>query len=365
MSTNFKRELEHFAMQMHESAMKFSVNYPEVLKFWQDGFLRYISKMKEPKNIKHNPRRYFHLHAIRYILRNCNPSIVWNLCPGNLRTILPVLQEFIDNAANSTRKIFWINIDLVPEIKILNDEIIKEKWTNAKITSDNLLQCIQINNVCVMNLIGTIEDFFPFYEKHILSAQFQDQVLICLDGIANAIIQPEHWISWWNDLKELLSNNFKGWYLTWLNSGTLDTKFEFYYKVALKKHKHPLNYIESTTVLLSKDDSSGIKAELQEKGLHPLSKDFMSKYKLDNFNQIGNFIFRFFTSREKTELVYQTFYLNESGLKTLALLQNDNLNQFVGHREVDTVLFSFSTEIYDGKEENFVKSIPYLGIQRK
>lgn len=363
MDTELKQLFLSFFSKLQVKGSQYSSDFPEVLKFWQDGFTKYISKMKEPKNINQNSRRYFHLHALQFLLKKCNPSIIWNLCPGNLRTIFPVIQKFIDQIESNRNIRYWINIDVVPEIIEFNNKMLKGKWPDAQIINENGFQFIKINNLFIINLLGTVEDFFSIYSQFKESFSHFAQTLFCLDGIANVCISPYQWISWWNKFKYSLSDNLKGWYFTWLNASTLDTKFEFYYNVAFIKHKHPLNWVVATQVQFNRDNSNNVQEKFQEIGSKNLTIDYFKQISLNNKEIEPNYIFRFYKSKDLSQLVFQAFYLHENGLKDLSLINNNNIKQFIGHREVETLLFDISTEKYDGKETNFVKSIPYLGYR--
>ena len=356
---SFESNLSNFLTILEQLSDQKSQSNRDLLSFWRDSFFQYISKMKRPKHIDKHPRRFFHLHAMNYVLEKTKPILVWNLCVGNSKTSVPVLEKFIELAKQKQSIFYWINIDFIPELKIFNQSFLKDYFSSALIKKLGPFEYIEYKNIKIFNITGYLEDFFK--QSSILSSvrEFPSQILLCLDGISNIAIEPANWLEWWNHLTSILMKYFSGWYFTLLYPSTLQEKFDFYYNVVLLKHHIPLQWIETSLVDITTDTKGKLHFSSEPLGFTKFSAttidEFLSVYPISN----SNIIFRFFSNESKSLLVYQALYLTEESLR---LLVNKSVTTFIGHKEIDELLFEITNDFYDNKDQNFVKSIPYIGF---
>ena len=239
-----EQALKSFLQALENATYERALKNQELQKFWRYSFQSFMGKMKFPKNIDQHPRRYFHLHTMIYILQKTKPSIVWNLCVGNSKPTMPVLEKFVDLSQTSNEKCFWINIDFVPEFKLYNEKVIKKQFKLSKNMSFGNLSVLESEKVKIFNITGSLEDFFELYEQYFPKKQNLIQNIFCLDGITNVSIEPDSWLNWWKTVMDMIMVNFRAWYFTWLLPASLNVKFDFYYNVVLQKHHIPLNSIE-------------------------------------------------------------------------------------------------------------------------
>jgi hypothetical protein len=202
---DFETLLFPFFAHLEMEAQTFAKENNELVRFWQDGFDRYISKMKAPKNIHSHPRRYFHLHTMMYLLNQCNSDIVWHLCPGNIKIISPVLDLFFENAQNKNHLTYWINIDIVPEIKSFNESILLKQYRGSTLEKLGSISYINYKNTKIFNVTGSLEVFFTFFSKIFKALRSTSHSLICLDGLTNVSISPPDWFNWWEIVKVNIS----------------------------------------------------------------------------------------------------------------------------------------------------------------
>lgn len=349
-----------FIHQLEQASSERTSQNTELLKFWQDSFQQYLGKMKRPKNIDRYPRRFFHLHAIRYALQRSHPDIVWNLCVGNVKTSMPIIERFIELNQSNEKTTYWVNIDFVPEIQQFNNTYLVKNLSGSKKHILDSISYLQIKNIKFYNCIGSLEDFFGLFNENFSQIKELKQTFICLDGISNVNISPLDWLNWWKTILELLNANFNCWYITWLHPSSLVKKFEFYYNVVLLKQHIPIYWIE-TLILEFRED----KDHVLEIGVtkHEFSKFDSSS--LDSITHERNLIskdiiFRFYANEEKSLLVYQALYLTE---ESICLFINKKGKEYLGHKEIDKLLFDVTNELYMNKDQNFVKTIPYLAFK--
>ena len=358
---SFETTLIQFLQELEQRAKNRLETDREVIKFWQDSFHQYIAKMKLPKEINDNPRRYFHLHAMNYVLRTCSPTIVWNLCVGNIKTSIPVLEQFLEVASQKQTSCYIINIDFVPELKSFNTKFLSNYFPASKRKQVDSLEYLENKNIKIFTITGALEDYFELFTNY-FKVDTHDQVILCLDGISNVAVKPDNWLGWWNKVNEILKNHFIGWYFTWLEPDSLSRKFDFYYNVVLIKQKIPLHWLEITKLDLLTTSNDQLSCTTTLMAFAKLEPEILTKVLTDQDISHMNLLFRFFTDESKTVLVYQALYLQESNLEKLVHKEGTN---YIGHKEIDKVLFDLSDDFYTNKEQNFVKSIPFMVLQRK
>ena len=349
-----------FLQTLEKATLERALKHRKLQEFWRNSFQSYMGRMKFPKHIDDHPRRYFHLHAMRYILQKTNPQIVWNLCVGNSKPTIPVLEKFIEVSQTTTKTCYWINIDFVPELKQYNEKVIKNQFKFFKNDSFGSLSVLEGEKIKILNITGSLEDFFELYIQTLGKVQNIQQDLFCLDGIANVSIEPEDWLDWWKTVINMIVINFKAWYFTWLLPASLNVKFDFYYNVVLQKHQIPLNWIE-LLVLENQwigDDYTIWKqvtfTKFNQKALFELTSTQMDDKK--------DVLCRFFTDESKRFMVYQALYITEESLRKIT---NKQALGYIGHKEIDSILFNSTNDLYLNNGQNFVKSIPYMGFQEK
>ncbi|MHA2364346.1 MAG: hypothetical protein ACXAC7_10345 [Candidatus Hodarchaeales archaeon] len=368
--------LDNFQTHYSELIEQYEKKNPKVLQFWQDSYNHYIKKIKIPvfPAIK-NPRRNFHLSAVNYLLKKIQPEIIWNLCVGNIRTLLPIIELYIEESALE-RAIVWINIDLLSELQDFNTEILENRWKTLRIKRGSLSAIIHHKRMTVLNLRGTVENFAQLFNQHDMIALSSQQLLICVDGFPNVIKDPSTYLKWWNNFREILSSSFQGWYFTWLNAQSLEAKFEFYYHVAHKKHAHPLYWVEATPMKIKNTPSKSSNLTITRFEDNKICTNNTLKFPLTatSYQIIQNkmidktvgWIFRFFTSSDLSELVYQATYIIPSILDIFTEIVS-SLHplpiQLVNYNDIDALLFINETKIQTRGQEGFVKTLPVLAFQ--
>ena len=55
-------------------------------------------------------------------------------------------------------------------------------------------------------------------------------------------------------------------------------------------------------------------------------------------------------------------YITEESLRKIT---NKQALGYIGHKEIDSILFNSTNDLYLNNGQNFVKSIPYMGFQEK
>lgn len=352
--------LAHFLEALEQAGTTRYKQHSEIVKFWQDSFNQYIGKMKRPKDITSNPRRFFHLHAMRYVLEQSNPNIVWNLCVGNVKTNIPVLERFIELSKEKKSKTYWINIDFVSELKFFNEKALVKYLSTPKKNFFRTIDCIEYDNTVIFNITGYVEDFFDFFNNNKYNFSPLRQTLLCLDGISNVTVQPADWSSWWMSVKKTLATNFTSWYFTFLHPNSLVKKFDFYYNVVLLKHKIPVKWLDTSILDFKLDKENNLSFTTKSSTFYELQENILSKIIAADELTTTDLLFRFFSDEKQTTLVYQALYITEP---TLHLLSNVSLIEYVGHKEIDKLIFDLPDDFYESSDKNFVKSIPYIGLK--
>lgn len=346
--------LESFQSLMRDAVEYFGQTFPLVQSFWQDGYQRYLRKMKVPK-YPHptKPRRHFHLSAVDHLLAESQPSLVWNLCTGNINTIVPVLERWASAGQ------VWLNVDLLAELQEYNTQALERRWGVTRERWGSLTHVVRWGGLTVVNLQGTVEDFVTAYTKAGLDTFAQRQVLVCVDGFPNTALDPSALDSWWRSVKALLGSSMKGWYYTWLNAESLATKFAFYYDVAVQKHNHPLHWLEATPLQASPDQSSlrvGTKPIVS-----PLNPDTYSFLKANQPSDWVGWVFRFYTDDDMEDLAYQACYLLPSAVERWVNLGGQSK---VGRQltSYDTLGQQLRLGDCSAEEGGFVKILPVWAV---
>jgi len=325
-------------------------------------------KLPSVSNSK-NPRRHFHLSAVQYLLNQCQPQIVWNLCPGNIRTLLPALENWIRNTP-STRPLLWINIDLLPELQSFNTQVLEQHWGVQKTTWGKISHIIPYQQLKIINFQGTFETFPQLFQSIQLDQLSSQQIFICVDGFSNAVKSPHSFFSWWKEFQTFLASFFQGWYFTWLNALTLDTKFAFYYQVTVQKHRQPIQWVEATglesTDILERKGVANFRINSQTIVLPLITTTFQKIQHQSPANTMG-WIFRFFKDPNLQELVYQATYLDPAMFKELNTLETNFPSQqiqYSDYESIDALLFPNENNDRSPKfNVGFVKSLPNLAFK--
>ncbi len=348
-----------FITRLERASSERSTKTAELLRFWQDSFQLYLGKMKQPKNIDRYPRRYFHLHALRYAIQQSNPDIVWNLCVGNVKTSMPIIERFIKMNQTNERTTYWVNIDFVPEIQRFNNTYLEKNLIGANKQNIDSIVFFQYKEIKFFNCIGSLEDFFELFDKSFSQINDLKQTFFCLDGISNVNISPLDWLNWWRSILHLLNNSFSCWYITWLHPSSLVKKFEFYYNVVLLKQHIPMYWIETTILKFQENTNHILEIVVIENEFTKFDVRTLEKINTEQNLISKDLIFRFYANKEKSLLVYQALYLTEESIR---LFINKKGKEYLGHKEIDKLLFHITNELYLKKEQNFVKTIPYLAF---
>lgn len=357
-----EQTLMKFLQTLEKATSERALKHQELQKFWQNSFQSYMGKMKFPKKIDQHPRRYFHLHAMMYVLQKTNPRIVWNLCVGNSKPTIPVLEKFVELSQTATKTCYWINIDIVPELKQYNEKVIIKQFQLIKNTKFEDISLVEGKNVKVFNITGSLEEFFELYGKKLRLNQEVTQVLFCLDGISNASIDPSYLLKWWNSIMVLIAVNFKAWYFTWLHPDSLIRKFDFYYNVVLQKHHIPLKWLELLVLANNHISSEDKQVNWEQIIFTEFDQKALDELTTTQIDYKRNFMCRFYTDNTKRLIVYQALYITE---ETLRKMIDAHVIEYIGHKEIDSMLFGPTDDLYNNDSQNFIKSIPYLGFQKE
>ena len=343
---------------------QYQSNNPYLFRFWQDSFTRYLKKMKLPEfpSPKH-PRRYFHLTAVDFLLYKSKANIIWNLCPGNIKTLLPAIDRWITRK-NTQDPLLWINIDILPELQRFNTDILEKYWKIKPITLHDHMHAVEYKQSLIVNLQGSIEDFPVIYNDLELKTLHEQQILLCVDGFPNAIIPPAKILVYWNSFQKFIISNFQGWYFTWLNAESLETKFTFYFDVVLEKHGHPIFWLE-VTPLKYMVPNNNLEIYHEFVVALPLAATTFSEIQQQSSGETAGWIFRFFTDSAQTNLVYQAMYVNPEALKVLINIEDFSDKYIVSsYQDIDRLLFPLHDNASEIKQSGFTKTLPVLAIKQ-
>ena len=362
MNQSFEEALDNFLLSLTQSVSQGSPLKNSTVKFWEDSFTSYIGKMRIPKHIHKNPRRYFHLHAMKYVIDQTQPQVIWNMCVGNIKISMPILETIFEQAEQSSTPIYVINIDIVTAIVQFNANFIKKHLKNSALIQLKKNSFIKYRNTSIFNILGSVEDFFTLFQDFSNEFPSIKQVFLCLDGLSNAVIGPTQWLHWWQNVQNILNSCFVGWYFTWLQPSTLERKFNFYFDVVLQKHHIPINWVEIIRLELEETKSKSLQLIINQLDFSELETDSLRNILTPTEILSTNLLFRFYSTESKELLVYQALYLTEETI-TKIVKQKEQIH--IGHKDLDQILFTLNEDFYDNKEQNFVKSIPVLNINKK
>lgn len=361
MNEPFEATLDKFLQNLATLAIEKINSKNSTVTFWEESFTHYIGKMRIPKKIDKNPRRYFHLHAMKYVIDQTKPAVIWNICVGNIKTSMPVLEHIVELSEQASNVMYLINIDIVPAIVKYNNSFLRNHLKFAQFSQLENNNFIKYKNTKIFNCIGSVEDFLDIFAQYFDYHPLK-HVFLCLDGLSNVVLEPDKWFHWWTGIQDTLEKYFIAWYLTWLQPSTLLRKFSFYYDVVLQKHNIPINWIEIEKLGFVVESGSIMLQGVELLLFEELSDKSLQKVMTEQDLPRSDLLFKFYSDKSKTLLIYQALYLTEN---MLVNLYKHIGNTIVGHKNIDSLIFDASKVHYDAKEDNFVKSIPVIGFKKE